>query len=137
MEQLATTTTTTTHPFLTSGKRKRRSALKRAEPQDRPSFRLTQRDYDIIQAVWQYRALTAPQLATLFFSSSHPQNGQVNSRCLHRLRMLYDHGYLFRDTQPSKISEGLKLVYFLDAKGAALLSERQGAPIEWDPQDQD
>ena len=110
--------------------------LRRAEPDDRPTFRLTKRDCDLVQAVWHYRALTAPQLAALFFSSSTPKTGEVNARCKHRLRMLFYHGYLIRNEQSSKLSEGRKpLIYSLDRKGAELLSEMQGAPIDWDPKD--
>ena len=110
--------------------------LRRTEPDDRPTFRLTKRDCDLVQAIWQYRALIAPQLAALFFSSLSLKSGQVNTRCKHRLRMLYNHGYLSRDEQPTKLSEGRKpLIYSLDKKGAELLSEMYGMSIDWDPKD--
>ncbi len=96
---------------------------------------MTNRDRQIIEAVYHCRALTAPQIAALYFSKDGNQ-GEVNARCKHRLRMLYHHGYLFRDEQPSKLSEGRKpLVYFLDQQGAEFLASSQEAEIDWDRHD--
>lgn len=105
-------------------KAKRLAQLSRAPTDSLPPFHLTKRDVAILVALFEYRALTAPQIATLFFQSEH---GEVNTRCKHRLQMLYHYGYLRRDEQPSKLSEGRKpLVYFLDREGAALLREKEG-----------
>jgi hypothetical protein len=47
-----------------------------------------------------------------------------DTRCRKRLQRLYHHGYLWRDEQPTKLSQGrAPLVYRLDSKGAALLAE--------------
>jgi Replication-relaxation len=88
--------------------------------------------------VYFCRALTAPQIAALFFPSSNNGGGGVNARCKHRLRMLWDLRYLFRGEQAQKKSEGRKpLVYFLDVLGAELLSQQVGVDIDWDPEDND
>lgn len=85
--------------------------------------------------MYECRALTAPQIERLFFAHPH-DNGEVNARCKLRLRLLFHHGYLFRDEQPTKLSEGRKpLVYFLDVMGAEHLSHLQGSEVDWDPQD--
>jgi Replication-relaxation len=123
---------------LFSMKRKRRPSLKRAEQGNVPGFRLTARDGRIIWAVHEYRALTAPQIASLFFPSTNGEGAVVNARCKYRLRMLYDHRYLHRDEQPQKLTEGRKpLVYFLDVMGAEFLSHELGKEIHWDPQHND
>ncbi len=90
---------------------------------------------EILKAVYAYRALTAPQIEALFFTHPNDSRG-VNARCKLRLRLLYHHGYLYRDEQPTKLSEGRKpLVYFLDRTGAEHLSTIEGQEVDWDPQD--
>lgn len=117
-----------------SQKQEREKMLARYREEELPGFRLTLRDIAIIKAIFEYRALTAPQIAALFFSPD--RTGEVNTRCKHRLRMLYHYGYLFRDEQPSKLSEGRKpFVYFLDSRGAEWLSQQLGKVIEWDRKD--
>ncbi len=103
-----------------------------------------ERDQAIIEAVYTYRALTAAQIEALFFGSDEQptaERGRVNSRCLYRLQLLYQHGYLFRDEQAQKLSEGRKpLVYFLDTKGAELLAQAQSIPVrdlDWRPSHND
>lgn len=116
------------------GKRKRLPSLRRVASDELPGFRLTLRDIGIIKAIYDYRALTAPQIAALFFHADGDR--EVNARCKHRLRMLYHHGYVFRDEQPSKLSEGRKpLVYFLDSRGAEFLTGQLGEAIQWDRKD--
>jgi hypothetical protein len=55
------------------------------------------------------------------------------------LRQLFDHEYLWRDEQPTKLSQGrAPLVYRLDTKGADLLAETWGlerADLDWDSRD--
>jgi hypothetical protein len=109
--------------------------LKRAAADERPSLRLTQRDLAIIQVVYEYRALTTPQIEQLLFASGN----RKETRCRKRLRRLYDHGYLWRDEQPTKLSQGrAPLVYRLDTKGADLLAELWGLEcrdLDWHPRD--
>lgn len=54
---------------------------------------------------------------------------------------MYQHGYLFRDEQAQKLSEGRKpLVYFLDTKGAELLAQLRAIPVrdlDWRPSHND
>jgi predicted transcriptional regulator len=83
--------------------------LQRASKDTLPSFRLTERDIEIIQAVYAYRALTTDHIETLLFSPS------THSRCLFRLKNLYHHGFLLRTEQPQSLTEGRKpFVYWLD-----------------------
>ncbi len=104
--------------------RRRLPTLTRADPAELPGFRLTDRDLQIVAAVGEYRALTAPQIAALFFSKDQ-QSGLVNARCKARLRHLFHGGYLTREEQASRLSEGRRpLVYRLDSAGAKLLAER-------------
>lgn len=118
-------------------KRKRLKTLTRAGEEELPGFRLTLRDLDILRAVCVCRALTAPQIEALFFTHPNDSRG-VNARCKLRLRLLYHHGYLFRDEQPTKLSEGRKpLVYFLDRLGAESLSNLEGCEVDWNPRDND
>lgn len=66
-----------------------------APKEERPSFRLTARDVEILKAVHDYRALTTEQIKALFFAHSL-SSGTVNSRCRLRVRDLYHHGSLLR-----------------------------------------
>ena len=66
-----------------------------------------------IQSVYEFRALTTEQIAALHFRTKAGR-----THCQTRLKLLYHHGYLFRDEQPIKLTEGRRpLVYFLDRKG--------------------
>lgn len=99
-----------------------------------------ERDCQIVNAVYRYRALTTDQIERLFFL---PEKGQDHptktSRCQLRLKLLYHAGYLEREEQPQKLSEGRKpLIYFLDRKGADLVARVTGMPLErldWDRAD--
>jgi hypothetical protein len=99
---------------------------------------MTDRDKAIIRAVYTHRALTRPQIEDLLFP---PDNGQSHrtktSRARHRLKLLYQHGYLFRDQQPTKTRFGSKpLVYFIDKKSVPLLADELGVfpeDIDWHP----
>ncbi len=114
---------------------------RRAAHGDLPPFRLNQRDREIIKTVYEYRALTTVQIERLFFppvkrvgGGSAEGAGKINPRCQHRLKMLYHHGFLFRDEQPQRLSDGRKpLVYFLDVVGAELVSKIMEAQIDWGP----
>jgi hypothetical protein len=118
---------------------------RRADTANLPRFALTPRDVEIVRAVYEYRALTTPQIEALFFSPSadEPQSPRhkIDTRCQHRLSLLYHAGYLFRDEQPTKLSEGRRpLVYFLDERGAALLSDTLRVPraqLDWRSRDND
>ena len=136
------TTSSSTTQSQTDLRPARLPALRRVDPGHLPPFRLTARDVSLVRAVYEYRALTTVQVERLFFSppAGRPTGDspaaavKINPRCQHRLKMLYHHGYLYRDEQPTKLSEGRRpLVYFLDAGGAARLGEEMGVAIDWDP----
>ncbi len=115
--------------YQASEKRKRLKLLERAAADERPPLRLTKRDLAVIQAVYEYRALTTPQIEQLLFSPGK------DTRCRKRLQRLYHHGYLWRDEQPTKLSQGrAPLVYRLDTNGVELLAELWGLErkdIDW------
>lgn len=119
--------------------------LRRAEADKLPPLQLTSRDIAIIEAVYAYRALTTPQIETLLFpgnqtqfqaNAKHPQSGKTN-RCRHRLKLLYHHGYLYRDELPTPLSLGRRpLVYFLDKRGREVLCAHYGLTpkeLDWQP----
>lgn len=130
---------------------------RREGKQPLPGLRLTQRDASILMAVYRYRALTTPQIERLFFSegavasagivaavaavegaSSVPnQAPKPNTRCQYRLQLLFRHGYLQRDEQPQKLSEGRKpFVYWLGRKGAGVVEELlDGEELDWKPKE--
>lgn len=117
-----------------SEKKRRLPSLRRVKDEELPSFRLTQRDREVIQAVYEYRAMTTDQLGKLFFPS---EQTEVTSRCLHRLKLLFHHRFLFRAEQPQLISEGRKpFVYYLDQRGAKLLADLHHCDVkglDWSP----
>ena len=101
---------------------------------------MTKRDKAVIWAVYSHRALTTPQIELLLF---RPDNGQRHrtktSRVRHRLKLLTRHGYLFRDEQPTKLSEGRKpYVYFLNHRAVKVLIDDFGLfqdEIDWKSRD--
>jgi len=111
-----------------------------------PTLELTGRDVQIIRSIHACRALTTAQIHSLLFaapdkndSQQAPASREISTRCQRRLQLLYHHGYLHREEQPQRLAEGRKpLVYFLDGKGARLLSElRRGQEeeITWKKKD--
>lgn len=114
----------------------RLKTLVRATTAEVPSFRLTKRDIAIITACYEYRALTTPQIQQLIFQQ---QGKSTQVKCQQRLKLLFHHGYLHRDEQPTKLTEGRRpLIYFLDHKGAQLLAESlsvQVSDLDWNARD--
>ena len=94
-------------------------------------FKMTRRDIEIIRAVYTHRALTTYQINNLHFS----QGGL--SRCRHRLKLLAHYGFLHREEQPSKLSDGRKpYVFMIDKNALPLLAEELGVfreDIDWRP----
>ena len=82
---------------------------------NRPSFELTPRDIRIVQAVNDYRALTAAQVQHLF--------GMKRSPVQRRLHGLFHHEYLDRQsiTVYERKSVNAPLLYTLGSRGAHLL----------------
>jgi len=113
---------------------------RRAGKSELPGFRITLRDVQVVKAVYTHRALTTPQIETLLF---RPENGRQHptktSRCRHRLKLLFQYGILFRDEQPTRLSEGRKpLVYFIDKGAIPLLADAYDVfheEIDWSPRE--
>jgi len=134
----------TTTLFQASPLRPRLKLLKRADADYLPALKLTPRDMAIIEAVYSFRALTIPQIGTLLFPGSvdfqpntkNPGSGKTN-RCRHRLKLLYHHGFLYRDELPIPLAHGRRpLIYFLDKRGKETLCAHYGLDpkaIDWQP----
>ncbi|MBK8025151.1 MAG: replication-relaxation family protein [Chloroflexi bacterium] len=102
----------------------RQRARRDARLDSPPSIRLTERDLDIIQAVYDYRVLTTQQLQTLFFPSAHTAYA--------RLSALYHHGFLerkFLGVYSDKMNT--PILYVLDKRGAELLRASRGIEASW------
>lgn len=119
----------------------RRKLLKRDGQESRPAVRLTERDIAIIQAVYEYRALTTTQIQRLLFPVRAKAQSEQGRRVVaqQRLKLLYHNEYLTRDERPTRLSEGRQaLVYFLDKKGAQLLAtylKIEPTELDWRPRD--
>jgi hypothetical protein len=122
-------------------------------------MRLTERDLEIIRAVYEFRAMTAIHIEDLFFSGETEKSRQAAQQyaaradkpikqpgsgkrvhCQRRLRLLFQHGYLWRDERSTKISEGRKpLVYRIDERSVLELLpsilDVEPEMIEWDPKE--
>lgn len=96
-------------------------------------FRLTDRDISIIRTIYEYRVLTRFHIEALLFPPG------ATSRCILRLGLLHQHGYLDRQEQASKPSEGRKpYLYLLTEKAAHKLAEVldcERGDIAWRPAD--
>lgn len=116
-----------------SEKKPRLPLTERVDGDRLPPFRLTKRDQEIVAAVYTHRALTTPQIETLFFPDSK------YTRCSRRLKRLFHYGFLERDEQAQTLTEGRRpLVYFLDEKGAQLLChlhDLEPDEIDWHPRE--
>lgn len=123
-----------------SEKKSKLPRLTRVSEEELPGFSLTSRDVEILQTIYQYRAMTTPQIDALFFHDEPTWGAsQVSSRCLNRLKLLFQHRYIYRAERPQTVSEGRKpLVYWLDERGAqylANLSKRSIYDLDWSRQD--
>lgn len=107
----------------------RRHRHQRQDPP--PPMRLTERDQEVIAAVYHHRILSQGQIERLLFAGTHRSVAQ------RRLALLYDHGYLDRRFLP-RIG-GLvtsPILYLLDKKGSEyLLAHRGYDDIHWRPGD--
>lgn len=105
---------------------KRRLPMHRrvAEP---PPMQLTQRDRQVINAVYEYRFLRREQIQMLFFPSQNTTN--------RRLQHLYQHGFLKRHLPPVQLGEGREqAIYSLDERGADLIAVEKDidrGDIQW------
>jgi hypothetical protein len=102
----------------TSGPKRRLKILERPAEDQLPPLQMTRRDFDIIHAVYKYRALTTSQIEALLFPHTPGRPYSRKKRCQARLRRLFLHSWLFRDAQYAKPSQARQpLVYTLDRKG--------------------
>lgn len=121
-----------------SSDKKNRPTLERATKQERPPLRLTQRDLEIVKAVYLYRALTTPQVELLLFPPLTP-GAPVGrkTKCRERLQKLFHHGYLWRGEIPTVWTEGKKpFVYRIDKRALEWLPNLLGLEpeeIDWKP----
>jgi hypothetical protein len=104
---------------------KNRQRIRRDERQNNPSsIRLTERDREIILAIYDYRYLSTVQLQRLFFPSMH--------QAYVRLSLLYHHGFIqrvFRGANTGKMNTSM--LYVLDRRGAEFLQIDQDMEIHW------
>jgi len=88
------------------------------------SLCLTERDFSILQALHDYRYLTADQLQRLFFPSRH--------RAYERLAQLLTHQLLDRVFQGVYIDKmNQARLYILDRRGVEVLQTRSTRPLRW------
>jgi len=105
--------------------RKRKSRYRRLPVGERQPIRLSDKDSDILKlfAPGQYNYLTAELVAA---ATDRPIN-----RVQHRLRQLYDNGYLQRYHPPhERVGGSTKVVYLLDQEGAKILTEHFHKPVK-------
>ena len=99
-------------------------------------MRLTQRDYEIIQAVYSHRLLSAHQIEALLFSKPDKPHSR-RTICQKRLQLLYHHAYIDRLPMVMTLGEGrTPYLYVLDNRGADLIAERTGldrGTLGWRP----
>lgn len=103
---------------LPSMKPSRLPRFKRAK--NPPGMKFTERDGQILHAVYAYRMLVREQIERLLFQPEHGQEYMTKtSRARHRLRLLYHHGYLERLPLPVALGAwAWEPVYRLASKGA-------------------
>lgn len=91
-----------------------------------PPMILTERDKQIVEAVYQCRVLRQDQIHTLFFGASKAASQR-------RLALLYHHGFLTRVFLTVRASYMLSpALYMLDRRGAELLRSELGYDdISW------
>jgi hypothetical protein len=107
---------------------KRRYARRDDRKQTPTPMRLTERDLQILQAVYAYRVLTTQHLKTLFFTSLRQTYG--------RLSLLYHHGFLdrqFLGVHADKMNT--PILYVLDRRGAECLQAHLGLEVTWSKRD--
>ena len=105
-------------------KSERRHTRRDVRPTDPTPMRLTERDLDILQAVYEYELLTTQQLQTLFFPSWHT--------AYRRLARLYRHRLLDRKFLGMHAdSVNTPALYVLDKRGVQVLRAQRGREMVW------
>jgi len=102
-----------------------------------PPIQVTERDKQIILAVYEHRLLSAHQIEALFFPTNSSATHSRRSACQRRLQLLYHHSFLDRLPQPIILGAGrLPFVYALDEAGANFVTSHLGvdrAQVGWKP----
>ena len=129
---------------------KHRPRFRRAAAAERPAFRLTERDRELLKIIYDYRFITAPMLQDLVTpvdltdkqqQALHKLNAEKKAKAttpghrtkreiLRRLHLLYHNGYV----QRRKLSDWDPIVYSLGNLGADELVTQYGfdrREIEW------
>lgn len=84
-----------------------------------PRMRLTERDAQVILAVYQHRVLRRDQIQRLFFPSRNTANA--------RLKLLYHNRFLDRRFVPVEYGQGTsQALYLLDERGANVTARKLG-----------
>jgi Replication-relaxation len=124
---------------LAPSRSRHRPRFRRAAQEERPAFRLTDRDRELLRVIFEYRYITADMLqdlappvvlsqrqqealdkliaakkATIADPATSERHPRTKREILRRLQMLYHHGYV----QRHKLSDGESIAYALGNKGA-------------------
>ena len=98
-------------------------------------MRVTARDQQIIQMVYEYRLVSSEHIEALLFRSPQPRGRR--SSCQRRLQLLYHHQFVGRLALPVIMSEGrTPFVYVLDEAGITWVAAHLGvarATAGWQP----
>ncbi len=109
------------------------------QPSQLPNMRLTGRDIEMLRTVALYRVITCEHLTALLFNPDYFEKlitrklskNLPKNRCSARLQLLYHHGLVDRDDQPTKLSEGRKpFIYWISQKGLNYLAYHDLLPEE-------
>lgn len=96
-----------------------------------PGIRVTDRDIEVVNSVYEHRFLLRDQVQALHFPSRVTAN--------RRLKLLFQHEYLQRIFVPGGLNRNARntqAIYCLDREGARLLAAEFGVPreeIDWYP----
>ena len=90
-------------------------------------MRLTNRDTEIVLAVYRYRFINAHQIEALFFPPDPEKGRSRKQSCQRRLQRLFHHGFLTRIPLPIVLGAGrTPYVYALDERGADIVAVELG-----------
>src|SRR6185295_19047391 len=100
----------------------------RAQLARRTPLVLTDRDADVLTAVYQHRFLTIDLIARMFFPEQHGERRSESTCAYDRLRQLWLWRYLERIEQPVAPAIGGRcpLIYALARRGAPVVQARLG-----------
>jgi len=92
-------------------------------------MRITERDVEIVKAVYEYRAMTIRQVLLLLFPPDDPEKGPEAklSVCKRRLHLLWQNRFLERVVLPVVPLQGApRVIHLLGERGATLLASELG-----------